>query len=132
MPSFPHYAFHKTYYWITNSPYFLILFILPFICLSYRSHCRLDKAIHEFTLSCAGYCVASYVLGIADRHSDNIMVKETGQVCVDDCIYFMWWRLEQLLIFLGFKLAECQIGDYCHKTGSVKFDLSAACNENSL
>lgn len=40
----------------------------------------LDKAIHEFTLSCAGYCVATYVLGVADRHSDNIMVKKTGQV----------------------------------------------------
>ncbi|XP_055310433.1 phosphatidylinositol 4,5-bisphosphate 3-kinase catalytic subunit beta isoform [Sitodiplosis mosellana] len=40
----------------------------------------LDKAIREFTLSCAGYCVATYVLGVADRHSDNIMVKKTGQL----------------------------------------------------
>lgn len=40
----------------------------------------LQKAIHEFTLSCAGYCVATYVLGVADRHSDNIMVKKTGQL----------------------------------------------------
>lgn len=40
----------------------------------------LNKAIEEFTLSCAGYSVATYVLGIADRHSDNIMVKKTGQL----------------------------------------------------
>nr|XP_020727558.1 phosphatidylinositol 4,5-bisphosphate 3-kinase catalytic subunit beta isoform-like isoform X3 [Odocoileus virginianus texanus] len=46
----------------------------------YNSGDDLDRAIEEFTLSCAGYCVASYVLGIGDRHSDNIMVKKTGQV----------------------------------------------------
>ncbi|XP_062843396.1 phosphatidylinositol 4,5-bisphosphate 3-kinase catalytic subunit beta isoform [Trichomycterus rosablanca] len=40
----------------------------------------LEKAIEEFTLSCAGYCVATYVLGIGDRHSDNIMIRSTGQL----------------------------------------------------
>jgi phosphatidylinositol-4,5-bisphosphate 3-kinase catalytic subunit alpha/beta/delta len=44
------------------------------------SEAQLNKAIEEFTWSCAGYSVATYVLGIADRHSDNIMVKKTGQV----------------------------------------------------
>ena len=41
---------------------------------------NLDKAIENFTLSCAGYCVATYVLGIGDRHSDNIMICKNGQV----------------------------------------------------
>ncbi|GAB0088558.1 phosphatidylinositol 4,5-bisphosphate 3-kinase catalytic subunit delta isoform [Sergentomyia squamirostris] len=40
----------------------------------------LQRAITEFTYSCAGYCVATYVLGVADRHSDNIMVKRSGQL----------------------------------------------------
>ncbi|KAJ1528067.1 hypothetical protein ONE63_007985 [Megalurothrips usitatus] len=44
------------------------------------SETKLNNAIEQFTLSCAGYCVATYVLGVADRHSDNIMVKKTGQL----------------------------------------------------
>ena len=40
----------------------------------------LKKAVEEFTLSCAGYCVATYVMGIGDRHSDNILLNQNGQV----------------------------------------------------
>ena len=56
------------------------LFILAWLKDYNPEENQLLKAIEEFTLSCAGYCVATYVLGVADRHSDNIMVKKSGQL----------------------------------------------------
>mmetsp|Transcript_32267 Transcript_32267/g.51459 ORF Transcript_32267/g.51459 Transcript_32267/m.51459 type:complete len:854 (-) Transcript_32267:656-3217(-) len=48
-----------------------------------------DKLLNRFIKSCAGYCMCTYILCVGDRHLDNILIRNTGELLHIDFGYIL-------------------------------------------
>jgi len=73
----------------------------------------MSAVVQRFLKSCAAYCVFTYALGIGDRHNDNIMMQETGELLHIDFGHF----LGNIKTFAGVKRESAPFvftKAYCH------------------
>merc|ERR1719495_794877 len=63
--------------------------IMEFLRTHNKKGNQQQTALKNFVMSCAGYCVITYLLGIGDRHLDNLLLTKNGALLHIDFGYIL-------------------------------------------
>jgi len=74
---------------------------------------KYNQHLDDYIYSCSGYCVITYILGIGDRHLENLMLDSKGRLFHIDFGYILG---KDPKLYIPFKLCKEMVDPLKYKS----------------